>query len=233
MPEADQEHMPKVVCITVGMFQENCYLYACPETLEAVIIDPGDEAERIIEHIQQYEFIPKYIINTHGHIDHISAIDAVSAVYPVPLAIHPADVPMYTDKRAAAMFGRSAPLVHRKPDILLKEGDRLTFGTLALEVLHTPGHTPGGVCLVSRPYCVFSGDTLFYRGIGRTDLEGGNYEQIITSIREKLYVLEDDLVVFPGHGRPTTILEEKYENQFVTVEEKIKVSIICVIGTGN
>ena len=97
MPEEDNEHMPKVVCITVGMFQENCYLYACPETLEAVIIDPGDEAERIIEHIQEYKFIPKYIINTHGHIDHIGAIDAVSAVYPVPLAIHPDDVYMYTD----------------------------------------------------------------------------------------------------------------------------------------
>src|SRR6184192_2391584 len=219
MPEEDKERMPKVVCITVGTFQENCYLYACPETLEAVIIDPGDEAERIIEHIQQYEFIPKYIINTHGHIDHISAIDAVSAVYPVPLAIHPADVPFYTEKRAAEMFGRTAPLVHRKPDILLQEGDRLTFGTLTLEVLHTPSHTPGGVCLVSRSYCVFSGDTLFYRGIGRTDFEGGNYAQIITSIREKLYTLEDDLVVFPGHGRPTTIIEEKYENPFVTVEE--------------
>src|SRR5205807_8165218 len=123
MPEADQEHMPKVVCITVGMFQENGYLYASPETLEAVIIDPGDEAERIIEHIQEYQLIPKYIINTHGHIDHISAIDAVSAVYPVPLAIHSDDVFMYTDENIAHMFNRQAPLVKRQPDILLKEGD--------------------------------------------------------------------------------------------------------------
>jgi len=219
MPEEDNEHMPKVVCITVGMFQENCYLYACPETLEAVIIDPGDEAERIIEHIQEYNFIPKYIINTHGHIDHISAIDAVSAVYPVPLAIHPDDVYMYTDASIANMFNRPAPLVNRKPDILLKEGDTISFGTLALEVLHTPGHTRGGVCLVSRSYCVFSGDTLFNRGIGRTDFEGGSYEQIEKSIREKLYTLEDDLMVLPGHGQPTTIGEEKYENPFVTIEE--------------
>ena len=222
MPDNDKElgdNTPIVACVTVGAFQENCYLYACPQTHEAVIIDPGDEAESILKSIAELKLVPKYIINTHGHIDHISAIDAVSAVYPVPLAIHPADVPMYTDKRAAEMFGRTAPLVHRKPDILLQEGDRLTFGTLTLEVLHTPGHTPGGVCLVSRPYCVFSGDTLFYRGIGRTDFEGGNHAQIITSIREKLYTLEDDLVVFPGHGRPTTIIEEKYENPFVTVEE--------------
>ena len=219
MPEADQEHMPKVVCITVGMFQENCYLYACPETLEAVIIDPGDEAERIIQQIQQYEFIPKYIINTHGHIDHICAIDAVSAVYPVPLAIHPDDVSMYTDESIARMFNRPAPLVKRKPDILLNEGDTISFGTLTLEVLHTPGHTRGGICLVSRPYCVFTGDTLFNRGIGRTDFEGGSYEQIEKSIREKLYTLEDDLVVLPGHGQPTTIGEEKYENPFVTIEE--------------
>src|SRR6266581_3069555 len=128
MPEADQEHMPKIVCITVGMFQENCYLYACPETL-----------------------------------------DAVSAVYPVPLAIHPDDVSMYTDESIARMFNRPAPLVKRKPDILFNEGDTISFGTLTLEVLHTPGHTRGGICLVSRPYCVFTGDTLFNRGIGRTD----------------------------------------------------------------
>ena len=163
MPDSDKElgdNTPIVACVTVGAFQENCYLYACPQTHEAVIIDPGDEAESILKSIAELKLVPKYIVNTHGHIDHISAIDAVSAVYPVPLAIHPADVPMYTEKRAAEMFGRTAPLVHRKPDILLQEGDRLTFGTLTLEVLHTPGHTPGGVCLVSRPYCVFSGDKI-------------------------------------------------------------------------
>jgi len=184
-----------------------------------VIIDPGDEAERILARLRELRFIPRYIINTHGHIDHICAIDEVSAVYPVPLAIHPDDVSMYTDEEMARTFGRQAPLVKRQPDILLHEGDIITFGTLKLEVLHTPGHTPGGICLVSRPYCVFSGDTLFRRSIGRTDLRGGNYEQIITSIREKLYTLDDDLVVFPGHGDPTTIIEEKAENPFVNVEE--------------
>ena len=215
--ETNEDLMPIVACVTTGMFEENCFLYACPQTREAVIIDPGDGAEQILETIKELKLVPKYIINTHGHIDHVSGIDAVSVVYPVPLAIHPADVPLYTNKLAAEMYGRQAPLVKRKPDILLKEGDHISFGILSLEVFHTPGHTPGGVIFVSRPYCVFSGDTLFYRGIGRTDLEGGNYEQIITSIREKLYVLEDDLVVFPGHGRPTTIIEEKYENPFVTV----------------
>src|SRR5260370_28833284 len=222
MPDIDKEpgaSMPIVACVTVGAFQENCYLYACPQTHEAVIIDPGDEAESILKNIAELKLIPKYIINTHGHIDHIGAIDAVSAVYPVPLAIHPDDVHMYTDEGVVRTFGRRAPLVQRKPDILLKEGDTFSFGTLTLEVLHTPGHTPGGVCLVSRPYCVFSGDTLFHRSIGRTDLEVGNYEQLIRSIREKLSTLDDDLVVFPGHGVPTTILEEKHENPFVTIEE--------------
>lgn len=210
---------PIVSCITVGMFEENCYLYACPETREAVIIDPGDEADRILEAIQSLQLIPRYIINTHGHMDHISAIDAVSAVYPVPLAIHPEDVYMYTDERSAAILGRKAPLVKRKPDILLQEGDRITFGTLSLEVLHTPGHTPGGVCLVSQPYCIFSGDTLFYRSIGRTDLPGGDYKQLVNSIKTKLYTLPDDLLVFPGHGEPTTIEEEQQENPFVTINE--------------
>ena len=217
--ETPQDQTPIVACVTVGMFQENCYLYACPQTREAVIIDPGDEPEQIIGTIQKLKLVPKYIINTHGHIDHISAIDAVSEVYPVPLAIHPADVAMYTDGRMASFFGRKAPLVKRKPEILLKEGDSLTFGTLTLQVLHTPGHTPGGVCFVSPTTCVFSGDTLFYRSIGRTDLEGGNYEQLLTSIRQKLYTLDDDLIVFPGHGQPTTILEEKHENPFVNIEE--------------
>ncbi len=215
----NEKEIPIVACVTVGMFQENCYLYACPQTREAVIIDPGDEAERILEKIEELKLVPKYILNTHGHIDHICAIDAVSAVFPVPLAIPPDDVYMYTDERAARNFGRRAPLVKRKPDILLKEGDHINFGTLTLEVLHTPGHTRGGVCFVSRPFCVFSGDTLFNRSIGRTDLEGGNYEQLIRSIREKLYPLEEDLVVFPGHGEPTTIIEEKHENPFVNVEE--------------
>jgi hydroxyacylglutathione hydrolase len=219
MSERDDEQRPLVACITVGAFQENCYLYACSETLEAVIIDPGDEAERILQRIQELQFIPKYIINTHGHIDHICAIDEVSAVYPVPLAIHPDDVPMYTDEKAALMYGYPAPPVKRSPDILLKEGDVISFGKLTLEVIYTPGHTPGGICLLSRPYCIFSGDTLFRRGIGRTDLPGGNEQQLITAIREKLYSLDEELVVFPGHGEPTTIFEEKYENPFVNIEE--------------
>jgi hydroxyacylglutathione hydrolase len=215
----NQESMPIVACITVGPFQENCYLYACPQTREAVIIDPGDEAESILKTITELQLIPRYIVNTHGHIDHIGAIDAVHAVYPVPLAIHADDVHMYTDERVARQYGKKAPLVATKPDMLLKEGDRLTFGTLSLEVIETPGHTRGSICLLSHPYCLFSGDTLFYRGIGRTDFEGGSYEQIVASIRNKLYTLDDDLVVFPGHGGPTTIIEEKFENPFVNVEE--------------
>ena len=99
--------------------------------------------EHACQHIQELKLIPKYILNTHGHIDHIAAIDAVSAVYPVPLAIHPDDVHLYTDERVACMYSMKAPLVKRKPDILLKEGDHISFGTLTLEVLHTPGHTPG------------------------------------------------------------------------------------------
>ena len=221
MPEIEksEDQMPIVACVTTGMFQENCYLYACPQTREAVIIDPGDEPEQILATIKELKLVPKYIINTHGHIDHVSGIDAVSEVYSVPLAIHPADVPMYTDKLAAEMFGRKAPLVKRKPDILLNEGDSLSFGTLSLEVLHTPGHTPGGISLVSRSYCVFTGDTLFHRSIGRTDFPGGNYQQIEDSIRKKLYTLDDDMVVFSGHGEPTTILAEKHENPFVNIEE--------------
>jgi len=208
-----------VACVTVGMFEENCYLYACPQTREAVIIDPGDEAQRILKAIQDLKLLPKYILNTHGHIDHICAIDEISKVYPVPLAIHAADVMFYTNELNALLYGRTPPAVKREPDILLQEGENIAFGTLTLKVLHTPGHSPGSVCLVSPSHCVFSGDTLFHRGIGRVDLPGGSYEQIEQSIRNKLYTLEDDLVVFPGHGQPTTIIEEKHENPFVSIEE--------------
>ena len=216
MPEEDKEQMPIVVCVTVGIFQENCYLYACPETLEAVIIDPGDEAERIIRNIEEYKLVPKYIINTHGHIDHICAIDAVSAVYPVPLAIHPDDVPMYTNENMAQMFNRPAPLVKRKPDILLHEGDTISFGTLTLEVLHTPGHTQGSLSLwIPEENKLIAGDTLFRDSIGRTDLPGGNTRQILSSIKTRLFELPDQTVVIPGHGPNTTIGREKKQNPFL------------------
>jgi glyoxylase-like metal-dependent hydrolase (beta-lactamase superfamily II) len=217
-PEA-LARMPIVARITVGALQENCYIYACPITKEAVIIDPGDEAERILETIQELQVIPRYILNTHGHFDHTAAIDEISAVYPVPLAIHEADLYMYTDPRFAEFAGRPAPLVKRKPDFFLHDGDQITFGTLRLDVVFTPGHSPGGVSLVSEPYCVFSGDTLFQRGVGRYDFEYGDRDTLFHSILTRLYTLPEDLVVFSGHGDPTTIGEEKYENPFVTVEE--------------
>jgi hydroxyacylglutathione hydrolase len=217
--ERDLSAMPIVACITVGMFEENCYLYACPQTREAVILDPGDEAPRILDAIKNLKLQPKYVINTHGHIDHIGAIDAILSVYPVPLAIHPADAFLYSDQYNALLGGRKPPIVTHSPDLLLQEGDSISFGTLTLHVLHTPGHTLGSISLVSPSHCVFSGDTLFYQSIGRTDFPGGSYEQIQQSIRKKLYTLEDDLVVFPGHGQPTTILAEKHENPFVNIEE--------------
>src|SRR5713101_3922180 len=127
MPETDKELKPIVACVTVGPFQENCYLYACPQTLEAVIIDPGDEAERIIQRIQELEFIPKYIINTHGHIDHICAIDEVSAVYPVPLAIHPADASMYTDERTAKILQGEVILRLQSQSVISYTGLMMTW----------------------------------------------------------------------------------------------------------
>ncbi len=217
MASLPDQSKPLVRVLTVGELEENCYLYACPETREAVIIDPGAEPERILATIQELHLIPRYILNTHGHFDHIGAIDAVSEVYPVPLAIHPDDLFMYTDPRMALMAGRPAPLVRRKPDILLREGKTLSFGSLKLEVLHTPGHSPGSVSLLSPSHCLFAGDTLFHRGIGRTDLPGGSYEKIFNSIIETLYTLDEELVVFPGHGESTTILEEKTENPFVNL----------------
>jgi glyoxylase-like metal-dependent hydrolase (beta-lactamase superfamily II) len=133
--------------------------------------------------------------------------------------MHAEDVFFLSAEQAAQMAGRPAPLVKRQVDLLLREGDTLNVGTLTLEVLHTPGHSPGSLSFVCSPFCVFSGDALFRRSIGRTDLPGGNYAQLKTAIQTKLYTLDEELVVFPGHGDPTRIIEEKYENPFVYLEE--------------
>ena len=203
--------------LVVSPFQSNCWVFGCRETREGVVIDPGDEAERILESVRTHELTIKYLIHTHGHLDHVGATAAVQRETGGSILIHEADQIMLDNLPAqAALFGGDDPEI---PDIdkYIKEGDRIAFGRYVLTVLETPGHSPGGVCIKieGNEHGVFAGDTLFQNSIGRTDLWGGSYEQLLDSIRDQLLPLDDDTPVYPGHGPQTTIGAEKRNNPFL------------------
>jgi hydroxyacylglutathione hydrolase len=210
---------PQISTLPVGSLAANCYLVVCPKTREAVIVDPGADAATILRRAGELDVRVTYVLHTHGHFDHISATEAVLAGLPerVPLGAHPADAYLYTPESGAIAesFGYPAVAERAIPDLALEDDAELRVGTLTLRVLHTPGHTPGSITLLIEPWCALSGDTLFRRGIGRTDLPGGDEEAIYVSIMTRLYPLAPDLTVYPGHGAPTTIGEERRLNPFV------------------
>ena len=199
--------------LVVGPIEANCYIVADEKTKEGIVIDPGDDAEDILKRIQQLGLKIKYIVLTHSHFDHVSATAAVKKATDAKLAIHAADAKSLND----GMLARLAGLVHQQvpqPDILLKGWDDLSIGEVHFTVLHVPGHTAGGIALYGQDV-VFTGDTLFKGSIGRTDLPGGNYDQIIDSINCRLLALDDDISVYPGHGDVTTIGLERENNPFL------------------
>jgi glyoxylase-like metal-dependent hydrolase (beta-lactamase superfamily II) len=216
--ESPRQGEPQIERITVGMLEANCYLVICSQTREALLVDPGAEPERILLAVGASGAQVKMVLHTHGHFDHIGATEAVLAGLPesTSLAAHPADAYLYEaeNRGMGAMFGYPQPETLAIPDVTLADGQALEIGTLRLEVLHTPGHTPGSICLVVGGDCL-SGDTLFRRGIGRTDLLGGDEEAIYESIATRLYPLPAELRVHPGHGETTTIGEERRLNPFV------------------
>lgn len=192
----------------------NCFILGCEDTREAVVIDPGDDADQILMILAKEKLTVKYLINTHGHFDHVGANRRMKEVTGAKLAIHPDDVPMLSElSRSAASFGLSAEN-SPEPDLLLHDKDTVRFGNITLTVIHTPGHSRGGIALYT-PGHLFAGDTLFAGSIGRTDLPGGDYDTLIASIKQKLLVLPDDTVVYTGHGPETTIADEKRMNPFL------------------
>ena len=200
--------------LTVGPIQANCYILGCEETREAVVIDPGGEADRILTTLARSNLKLRYIINTHGHFDHVGANKRLKDATGVPILIHRLDAPMLDQLSAsAASWGLSAE-DSPAPDRLLEEGDTVVFGTITLQVLHTPGHTPGGISLFTDG-CVFVGDTLFAGSVGRTDFPGGNAATLKQNIQSKLFSLADDVIVYPGHMEPTTVGKERRTNPFV------------------
>lgn len=191
----------------VGTLCTNCYLLACEKTRRALVVDPGGHGEQVLRFIEQEALTLELIVNTHGHIDHISANGYLQRKTGARVCIHPKD--------SGLLFRLLQGLNHRERTIFVGEGDVLAVGEeVRLKVLYTPGHTPGGISLVGEGF-VFTGDTLFAGSIGRTDLPGGSYHTLLRSIKEKLLSLPDEFVVYPGHGPFSTIGEEKQNNPFL------------------
>jgi hydroxyacylglutathione hydrolase len=209
------------ITIPVGMLQCNCSIVGDPITREALVIDPGDEVTRILELLGRHKLTVKAIVSTHAHIDHVGGLSKLRQYTGAPILMHRNDLPLYQGMELQAAFlGVPTPEI-TDVDQLLKEGDALNWGSFAANVIHTPGHTPGSVCLYMPKETgmpaprLFAGDTLFAGSIGRTDLWGGSMEQITASLKGKLMQLPDDTVVYPGHGALTTIGKERSSNPFL------------------
>lgn len=197
--------------------QCNCYILGCEETREALVIDPGDEVELILPLIQKHGLSVRYLLSTHAHIDHVGDLEALKEKTGAEALLHERDLALYRNlPMQASWMGVSTPPT-TEIDNFVHQGDRISFGRQSGEVLFTPGHTPGSLCLhlAEQTGRLFAGDTLFQMGIGRTDLWGGSYRDIIESIRNRLLKLDDRTLVYPGHGPPTTIGEEKHHNPFL------------------
>lgn len=204
--------------LVVGQLQTNCYIAACEETKEGVVIDPGDDSTRILGEIEANGIKIKYILNTHAHFDHIGGNEVLQRRLKAPIALHPLDLPILKEKGGAAVFGLDAPQ-SPDPDMDLSEGMLLEFGGCSLRVLFTPGHTPGHVSFHEKNQKIlFDGDVLFDGGIGRTDIPGGDPAAIMHSIKEVLFALPDETIVYSGHGNPTTIGKEKSTNPWIGFE---------------
>jgi hydroxyacylglutathione hydrolase len=207
--------MMRYKLIIVGALETNCFLVYDPETLDCAVVDPGSDPDKIYPVIAEEELHPVVLINTHGHIDHIGANRDIKDKFHIPLLIHAGDKDLLTRTQnleiSLLLNAQDSP----PADKILVDGETIKIGKGCLRVLHTPGHTPGSVSLLGDGF-LLSGDTLFFEGVGRTDLPGGNQAQLERSIREKIMTLPDDTVVLPGHGPLTTVGQERQNNAFLT-----------------
>ena len=216
---------PRVVTLTNGAFAENCYLVADPVTGDAAAVDPGEEVPLFRARLAHEGWTLRAIWLTHAHVDHVAGVAGLRDAT-VPVWLHPADRALYDGfPGQAALFGLRAA-APPPPDRDLADGARVSVGSCSFRVIHTPGHSPGGVSLVGHGIA-FVGDALFAGSIGRTDLPGGDLETLLASIHEKLFALPDDTVVYSGHGPATTIGAEKQHNPFVKLVPGINACLKC------
>ena len=202
--------------LRVGLFSTNCYIYADEKTKEAIVIDPGGEPDKIIKEIEEHKLIVKYIILTHGHIDHIKALDDIKHHTNALVVCGKKDAKAINDDNLslATHFRRKCPST--KPDILVSDNDEINFSDTTLKIIETPGHTFGGISIYdNKEKILFSGDTLFFESVGRTDFEGGSFKELSNSIKNKLFLLPDETKVYPGHSEETSIGHEKEANFFI------------------
>ena len=200
--------------VVVGALGVNCYILHEEGHDEAVVIDPGGSEEAVWMHISAEGLTLKAILNTHAHADHIGAVDFLREKTGAKFYLHEADAPMLLDARKNLSAFMGMPIVTKPADVLLKGGEVLDICHMKFTVLHTPGHSPGGVCYLMEDR-VFSGDTLFAESVGRTDFPGSSAKDLMTSVREKLLVLPDEIKVYCGHGPETTIGHERKYNPYI------------------
>lgn len=201
--------------VVVGALETNCYLLFCDETRECAVIDPGAEPEKILSSLSALHLTPVVLLNTHGHVDHIGANADIKEKYDVPLAIHAADLRILEAGPLMELGLLLAARPSPAPDRLIENGDIIKVGRGSLRVIHTPGHSPGSVSFLGEGI-LFSGDTLFCGGVGRTDLPGGSMKVLESSIRERIFSLPENTLVLPGHGPMTTVAEERESNPFIS-----------------
>ena len=200
-------------CLTVGPLQTNCYVISDELTLEAIVVDPGDEADKILRLIRQKNLSVKMIICTHAHFDHVGAVSKLKEVTGAGVALNRDDLEIYERAQDQAAFWQYSIEPPPAPDLLLADQDKVTVGHLSFEVLSTPGHSPGGICLYGEGVIV-SGDTIFAGSVGRTDFYGGNIDELRKSFVEILS-LPPETKILPGHGESTTVGREKVSNFFL------------------
>lgn len=201
----------------VGMMGVCCYILSCENTAKAAIVDPGGDEQRVLDRVNELGLDVEYIIATHGHPDHVCGNRKIKEATDGAIVMHEVDDEFFSQSQVQNYFSMLGLEASPPTDVLVKEGDLITFGDVSLRVIHTPGHTPGGMCLYSAPHLI-TGDTLFVAGIGRTDFPGGSHQELITAIHEKLLVLPPETVVWPGHGyggSRSTIEEESRSNPFI------------------
>lgn len=200
--------------MAVGAYYSNCYIVGSDSTKEAAIIDPGADFNKINKKIIELGLIPKIIILTHAHGDHIGAVTDFIENYRTLVYIHKDDADVLKDGNKNFSKVLTGKGISINPDVVLEDKDEIKLGDLTFEIIHTPGHTKGSIC-IKVGNIMLTGDTLFNKSIGRTDFPGGSFEEIINSIQEKIFKYDDEIIIYPGHNSPSTIKSEKLGNPFV------------------